>query len=57
MNSRQGAKYAEMFGARIKQTSEFLTEWEESFLIYQQYPEYKLKNFVMSLGEFKSILV
>ena len=30
-------------------------EWEETFLLYQQYPEYKLKNFAMSLGEFKSI--
>jgi len=31
------------------------TEWEETFLLYQQFPEYKLKNFAMSLGEFKSI--
>ena len=31
------------------------SEWEETFLLYQQYPEYKLKNFAMSLGEFKSI--
>ena len=30
-------------------------EWEETFLLYQQFPEYKLKNFAMSLGEFKSI--
>lgn len=31
------------------------SEWEETFRLYQQYPEYKLKNFAMSLGEFKSI--
>ena len=30
-------------------------EWEETFLLYQQFPEYQLKNFAMSLGEFKSI--
>ena len=30
-------------------------EWNEAFLLYQQYPEYQLKNFAMSLGEFKSI--
>ena len=30
-------------------------EWEETFLLYQQFPEYKVKNFAMSLGEFKSI--
>jgi len=30
-------------------------EWEETFLLYQQFPEYKIKNFAMSLGEFKSI--
>jgi cytochrome c oxidase assembly protein subunit 15 len=30
-------------------------EWEETFLLYQQFPEYKLKNFAMSLSEFKSI--
>ena len=30
-------------------------EWQETFLLYQQFPEYKLKNFNMSLGEFKSI--
>ncbi len=30
-------------------------EWEETFVLYQQFPEYKLKNFAMSLGEFKSI--
>jgi len=29
--------------------------WEETFLLYQQYPEYKLRNFGMSLGDFKSI--
>ena len=31
------------------------TEWQETFLLYQQFPEYQLKNFNMSLGEFKSI--
>jgi cytochrome c oxidase assembly protein subunit 15 len=30
-------------------------EWQETFLLYQQYPEYQLKNFAMSLGDFKSI--
>ena len=30
-------------------------EWQEAFLLYQQYPEYQLKNFGMSLAEFKSI--
>ena len=30
-------------------------EWQETFLLYQQFPEYQLKNFDMSLGEFKSI--
>ena len=29
-------------------------EWEETFLLYQRYPESRLKNFAMSLGEFKS---
>lgn len=31
------------------------TEWQESFLLYQQFPEYQLKNFHMSLDDFKSI--
>jgi cytochrome c oxidase assembly protein subunit 15 len=31
------------------------SEWEETFRLYQQFPEYKLKNFAMSLDEFKSI--
>ena len=31
------------------------SEWDETFRLYQQFPEYKLKNFAMSLGEFKSI--
>ena len=31
------------------------TQWEETFLLYQQFPEYKLKNAGMSLSEFKSI--
>ena len=30
-------------------------EWEKTFQLYQQFPEYNLKNFAMSLGEFKSI--
>ena len=30
-------------------------EWQETFLLYQQFPEYQLKNFNMSLSEFKSI--
>jgi cytochrome c oxidase assembly protein subunit 15 len=31
------------------------TEWQEAFLLYQQYPEYQLKNFHMSVHDFKSI--
>ncbi len=31
------------------------TEWEETFYLYQQFPEYKLKNNTMILSEFKSI--
>ena len=30
-------------------------EWQDAFLLYQQYPEYQLKNFHMSLDDFKSI--
>ena len=30
-------------------------EWEETFHLYQQFPEYQVKNFAMSLDEFKSI--
>lgn len=30
-------------------------EWNETFLLYQQFPEYKLKNFHMDLADFKSI--
>jgi cytochrome c oxidase assembly protein subunit 15 len=30
-------------------------EWQETFLLYQQFPEYQLKNYNMSLQEFKSI--
>ena len=30
-------------------------EWQEAFLLYQQYPEYQLKNFHMSVDDFKSI--
>jgi len=30
-------------------------EWQETFLLYQQFPEYQLKNFHMSLDDFKSI--
>ena len=32
-----------------------LTEWQETFLLYQQFPEYQLKNFHMTLDDFKSI--
>ena len=31
------------------------TQWEETFLLYQQFPEYKLKNAGISLDGFKSI--
>jgi len=31
------------------------SEWEEVFLLYQQYPEFKLKNSHMDIGDFKSI--
>ena len=31
------------------------TEWQEAFLLYQQFPEYQIKNFHMSLADFKSI--
>lgn len=30
-------------------------QWQETFLIYQQFPEYQQKNFAMTLSEFKSI--
>ena len=30
-------------------------EWQETFLLYQQFPEYQLKNFHMTLDDFKSI--
>ena len=30
-------------------------EWEEVFLLYQQFPEYQVKNFSMTLDDFKSI--
>ena len=30
-------------------------QWEETFRLYQQYPEYQLKNSHMGLAEFKSI--
>jgi len=30
-------------------------EWQETFALYQQFPEYQIKNFTMSLDEFKSI--
>lgn len=30
-------------------------EWQETFLLYQQFPEYQIKNFHMSLDDFKSI--
>ena len=32
-----------------------LTEWQEAFNLYQQFPEFQLKNFHMSLDDFKSI--
>lgn len=31
------------------------SEWNDTFLLYQQFPEYKIKNFHMDLGDFKSI--
>ena len=30
-------------------------EWQETFKLYQQFPEYQLKNFHMTLADFKSI--
>ena len=30
-------------------------EWQETFLLYQQFPEYQLKNFHMTVDDFKSI--
>ncbi len=30
-------------------------QWQETFLLYQQFPEYKLHNYSMNLEEFKSI--
>ncbi|MCP4009119.1 MAG: heme A synthase [Proteobacteria bacterium] len=30
-------------------------QWQETFLLYQQFPEYQQKNFAMTLSEFKSI--
>ncbi len=30
-------------------------EWQKTFLLYQQFPEYQLKNFHMTLHDFKSI--
>ena len=30
-------------------------EWNEAFRLYQQYPEFQLKNFAMNLDDFKSI--
>ncbi len=30
-------------------------EWQETFKLYQQFPEYQQKNTTMTLGEFKSI--
>ncbi len=30
-------------------------EWQEAFLLYQQFPEYQIKNFHMSVHDFKSI--
>ena len=31
------------------------SEWEEVFLLYQQYPEFKVKNAHMDVGDFKNI--
>jgi cytochrome c oxidase assembly protein subunit 15 len=31
------------------------TEWQHTFELYQQFPEYQIKNFAMSLHEFKEI--
>lgn len=31
------------------------SDWEEVFLLYQQYPEFKLKNSYMNLADFKNI--
>ncbi len=30
-------------------------EWQQAFLLYQQFPEYQIKNFHMSVHDFKSI--
>ena len=30
-------------------------QWQETFLLYQQFPEYKIHNYSMNLEEFKSI--
>lgn len=30
-------------------------EWQDTFQLYQQFPEYQLKNFAMTLDDFKSI--
>ena len=30
-------------------------EWQETFNMYKQYPEYKIKNYNFSLSEFKTI--
>ena len=32
-----------------------LAEWQETFSLYQRFPEFQLKNFSMTLDEFKSI--
>lgn len=31
------------------------TEWQHTFALYQQYPEFQLKNFTMTVDDFKSI--
>ncbi len=31
------------------------TDWQQAFLLYQQFPEYQLKNYHMTVDEFKSI--
>ena len=30
-------------------------EWQETFNLYKQYPEYQIKNYNLSLSEFKTI--
>ena len=32
-------------------------EWQETFNLYKQYPEYQIKNYNLSLSEFKTIFL